>query len=485
MSTKSSSVAYVGQGRSVETPGVLVRRADTAALRAIGDTYAPLPWKPRAWMLTLPVDIIALSAPALGSPEYRHGLLALAALSVALLADAGRYRARLFVSLLDELPSLVGRTFTAAALVACVIALRHTTSDVAEFLRAALVAMALLVVGRAISNYLIVLSRRLGAVAHPTVIVGAGPVGVELKRLLDAQRRYGLQVVGVVDDELRTSRSADLGTLRTGSFDELAQLVGQTRADVLLVADPALEDPALLASLSKPQTRRCDLLVVPRFNELHTQTGLVDHIGAIPVMRIRRPALSGAAWLIKRVTDLVLASVALVILSPVLLACAVAVRIEGGKGIFFTQERITADGRVFKVIKFRSLTPVDDNDSATTWSVASSSRLGPVGRVLRKTSLDELPQLYNILRGDMTFVGPRPERPFFVAKFSEEHPHYGQRHRVRSGLTGLAQVSGLRGDTSISDRARHDNFYIENWSLWLDVKIILRTIGEVVRGGGG
>ena len=128
--------------------------------------------------------------------------------------------------------------------------------------------------------------------------------------------------------------------------------------------------------------------------------------------------------------------------------------------------------------------PVDETESATTWSVADDPRVGPVGRFIRRTSLDELPQLWNVLRGDMTIVGPRPERPYFAEKFTAEHPLYGNRHRVPAGLTGLAQVSGLRGDTPIADRARFDNYYIENWSLWLDIKVLLRTVAEVFRAGG-
>jgi lipopolysaccharide/colanic/teichoic acid biosynthesis glycosyltransferase len=128
--------------------------------------------------------------------------------------------------------------------------------------------------------------------------------------------------------------------------------------------------------------------------------------------------------------------------------------------------------------------PANALDSQTTWSIAGDPRVGKVGRFLRKTSLDEVPQLWNILRGDMTLVGPRPERPHFVEKFTAEHPRYNERHRVVCGLTGLAQVSGLRGDTPISDRARYDNFYIENWSLWLDIKVLLRTINEVTGARG-
>ena len=129
------------------------------------------------------------------------------------------------------------------------------------------------------------------------------------------------------------------------------------------------------------------------------------------------------------------------------------------------------------------MSPVDETDSATTWSVADDARVGPVGRFIRRTSIDELPQLWNVLRGDMTIVGPRPERPFFAEKFAAEHPLYGNRSRMPAGLTGLAQVSGLRGDTPIADRARFDNYYIENWSLWLDTKVLLRTVREVFRSG--
>lgn len=172
-------------------------------------------------------------------------------------------------------------------------------------------------------------------------------------------------------------------------------------------------------------------------------------------------------------------------LCPVMAAVAVAVRLEGGPGVFFRQIRVGADGQCFELLKFRSLRPVDEDESATRWNVRDDERLGPVGKFIRTTSLDELPQLINILRGQMSLVGPRPERPHFVEQFQQTYPHYVARHRVPSGLTGLAQVHGLRGDTSIGERARFDNYYIENWSLWLDVKILLRTVGSVVRGQGG
>jgi exopolysaccharide biosynthesis polyprenyl glycosylphosphotransferase len=184
------------------------------------------------------------------------------------------------------------------------------------------------------------------------------------------------------------------------------------------------------------------------------------------------------------VFDVLASGLALVVTAPVLLLIALAVRLDSGPGILFGQERVGVDGHHFRVLKFRSLRPGDATESQTRWTIVDDPRLTRVGRFLRATSLDELPQLYNILRGDMSLVGPRPERPHFVDEFRSRYPSYEARHRVPSGLTGWAQVHGLRGDTSIDDRARFDNYYIENWSLWLDVKIILRTFSSVLRGAG-
>lgn len=173
-------------------------------------------------------------------------------------------------------------------------------------------------------------------------------------------------------------------------------------------------------------------------------------------------------------------------LSPVLAVAGFLVKRETGGDLLFRQVRIGQDGRAFELLKLQTMKPVSDSVSDTLWSVQSDSeRVGRVGRFLRKTSIDELPQLWNILRGDMSFVGPRPERPFFVEQFQEQYPHYSDRLRMPAGLTGLAQIHDLRGDTSIDDRARFDNRYEDHWSLWSDVKIILKTVPKVFKASGG
>jgi exopolysaccharide biosynthesis polyprenyl glycosylphosphotransferase len=204
----------------------------------------------------------------------------------------------------------------------------------------------------------------------------------------------------------------------------------------------------------------------------------------MPLLRMREAPFRRVSWRLKRVVDVAVAGLSLVALSPVFLACALGVRREGGPGVLFRQTRVGLDGRAFELLKFRSMRPVDNAESATLWSIADDDRIGPIGRLLRASSLDELPQLWNVLRGDMSIVGPRPERPHFVDQFATTFPRYMARHRVPCGMTGWAQIHGLRGDTSVADRARFDNYYIENWSLWLDLKIVARTINVVLTGKG-
>ncbi|MDF3150003.1 sugar transferase, partial [Streptomyces sp. T21Q-yed] len=186
----------------------------------------------------------------------------------------------------------------------------------------------------------------------------------------------------------------------------------------------------------------------------------------------------------KRALDVVLSGSLLVLAGPVLLVCAVVLRVMDGPGVVFRQERIGKDGRPFTMLKLRTHRPASAHEAATRWSVANEQDMSRFCHFLRRTSLDELLQLWNVFRGDMSLVGPRPERPYFVAKFSQAHPGYPARHRMRTGMTGLAQIHGLRGDTSIEDRCRYDNAYIDNWSLWQDVCILLRTAAQFVRPTG-
>jgi exopolysaccharide biosynthesis polyprenyl glycosylphosphotransferase len=431
----------------------------------------------RAWMLTLPVDAMLLMSPLLWEPRQPKAISGMTILSLMLLSNYGRYRARLHLSVLDELPSILGKLLTAAAVIATLIALRHEQEAVTTFLVTIAIAIVLVVIGRVGTTQIIAWARRHRFTRHRTLLIGGGALAAELTQILHRYPRYGLTVLGFVDDG--HDNLAEAVTRRLGGLADLDACVRYTGADVLLIADGDFSERVLLDVVRTPACQPCDLLVVPRMHDLHTQAGLADHIGSIPVMRIRTPALRGPAHLLKRLFDIVIAAAGLIIASPILIVCALAVRLEGGPGVIFRQARVGRDGVEFECLKLRTMRPRSGTEAATKWSISKDPRVGPIGRFLRRTSLDELPQLWNILRGDMSLVGPRPERPHFVNQFSTEYERYAHRHRVQAGLTGLAQVSGLRGDTSIADRARYDNFYIEHWSIWLDIKIVIRTFAAV------
>jgi exopolysaccharide biosynthesis polyprenyl glycosylphosphotransferase len=456
----------------------------TVVLPYVGSPTAHRTRALRAWMLTMPVDLAAFLAPLIWNQTYWKGVLVAGCVTVVAFAVGGLYSGRRHISFLDELPSLCVRLLASAAIVAIIAAERHdSVAYVGAFLRVIAMSSVVVLVGRAVTRHAILVARRRRWVEHSAVVLGGGPVAIELARLLRRYPEYGLRFAGFVDVPSAAHDRTE-STPLIGELDDLEEMIRLVECDVIIIADIECPDSTLLEVARLPGIGACDLWIVPRLREFHAHHGVPDHIGAIPVVRVNRPALSGPKWAVKRASDILAASIALVLLSPVLLLCALATRLEGGPGIFFRQQRIGRYGKPFELVKFRSMRPSSEREAQTTWSVADDPRVGPVGRFLRRTSLDELPQLWNILRGDMTIVGPRPERPFFVDQFSADYPDYPMRHRVPVGLTGLAQVSGLRGDTPISDRARFDNYYIENWSLWLDLKVVLRTVAEVFRGSG-
>jgi exopolysaccharide biosynthesis polyprenyl glycosylphosphotransferase len=431
----------------------------------------------RAWTVVSTVDFGLMVAPLAWRPHQIYAVVTMAVLGTLLLTGGVRYRARLHLSVLDELPSILARLLTATAAVASAFLYMHQWEAMITFLETAGQATALVLVGRVITTRITAFARRRGIAQYHTVLIGGGPLAADLAKILNEHPTYGLKVDGFVDDG--DDFPAEKYVPRLGRLADLDLAVATLCADVLLVADGNFEERALIDSVRTEVCQSANLLIVPRLYQFHTMTGLADHIGSIPVMRIRNPNLHGPSRLIKRVFDIVVVVAASTVLLPVFIAAALAVRIEGGPGVIFRQIRVGLDGKQFQLLKFRTMRPTDDPAAVTMWCGAATGRVGPVGRFLRGTSIDELPQLWNILRGDMTLVGPRPEMPHFVEQFSMQFDRYAARHRVQVGLTGLAQVSGLRGDTSIADRARYDNFYIENWSLWLDIKIILRTFREV------
>jgi exopolysaccharide biosynthesis polyprenyl glycosylphosphotransferase len=438
-------------------------------------TATPPPRPPLA-VLIPSTDLIALAAAALIGRMQLVGL-AFTAVAFVVLFAASRDRARINPQLGADLPGLIGRLAVAALVVAPFAA---SDALIGRFVRGVPFAIALVVCGRALSYAIVRETRARGFILEPTLIVGAGHLGRRLAETLAEHPRFGLEPVGFLDtfDADESLPAPILGT--PGDLEEIVRRFGVQR---VIVAFGGTREPDMV-----PILRACDRLpvevhVMPRFFELGvTKEGsFTDDLWGIPLIRLRRSALSVAAWRTKRGFDLMAATASLVLTAPLFAAAAVAVRLSGPGPVFFRQQRIGQRGQVFECLKFRTMEPTEDPDTA--W-VADEDRYTRAGRLLRTTGLDELPQLLNVLRGEMSLVGPRPERPYFVDRFRVAVPGYDDRHRVPVGITGWAQVHGLRGDTSIESRAVFDNNYVENWSLWLDVVILCRTLGAVLRGEG-
>jgi exopolysaccharide biosynthesis polyprenyl glycosylphosphotransferase len=405
----------------------------------------------------------------------------------------GGYRRRIGLSVLDELPTYimgVGLGLLAVLVFEVVwwgavgrgvdvaLAGPMATAVLAEVVAVLLVGV---VAARTASYRVVRALRRRGVTARTTVVVGSGEVASSIADRIVEHPESGLRLAGAVFAE---GRRPVEGVARLGGPDELARIVVQEGVSDILVGYGSSPDDELVDTLRACDRLDVEIMVIPRLFEMHDLRADEDVLWDIPLRRIRRPTHRGVSWRIKRMFDVISSALALLALSPLMVVIALAVRVELGRGVIFRQQRIGLDGEPFWMLKFRSMRPPPEGRESE-WSVSDPKRVGPIGRFLRRYSLDELPQLWNVLRGDMSVVGPRPERPEYVEWFSQSVRRYGSRHRVPAGLTGLAAVRGLRGDTSIADRAQADNWYIENWSLWFDTKIIARTVLAVVRGTGG
>ena len=436
--------------------------------------------------LILPVaDFLAVSAVFLLTRRFPIELLGFYVIFAALTSHFGLSRPRLAPSALHHLPMLTVSLVTSAATIVSLSALHEGILH-----RNGLPRLLVLVIGAIITLRVAVFvlvrearRRRIGL--NRVLILGCGPVAKALAKNLREHPLYGMEPIAFVDDEpmLEKDDIPLLPVLQPLGF--LPALVRETGAQGIVVAFSRLPDRMTVRAVRACNRLRIDVAVIPRLYDIASWHDRADAVRSMPLVRLRRPVFGSLGSCTKRLFDVVFASVALAVFAPLALLCAIGVRLEGGPGILFRQERVGLDGRRFQVLKFRSLRPADTAESATRWNVSNDDRLGRVGRFLRKTSMDELPQLWNILRGDMSLVGPRPERPHFVEQFTAQFPSYADRHRIRAGLTGWAQIQGLRGDTSISERAAFDNYYIENWSIWFDVEIILRTVSQVLCARGG
>ncbi len=477
--------------RPLERPAEVARRPAEIQRDARGDGI---------WRLTRAVsDVLALTiaggaasvaASALGATWQ----VALMALVLVLFAASGTYRSRRQLRLGEELRRVLGALGFACIATAAAAVLTTEHAGVGDTFAVYWLASAAIVgTGRAVlyGAQRAVQSSATGA--SRTLVVGAGHVGrLTARRLLD-EPQLGLRPVGFLDKEPRASQ--DIGGTRLpvlGASWDLEEVVETERIDTVIVAFSTAPHHVLLDLVRRSWKLGVHVMVVPRLYEVEGRRGHTETLGGLPLVALRGADPTSLPFTVKYAVDRVAALLMLIAVAPLFATVALAVRLSLGSPILFRQQRVGRDGQVFDMLKFRTMhgSPEANGEADAVWArlvlgadaerpaaaPGEAERRSRVGDLLRRLALDELPQLWNVVRGDMAIVGPRPERTQYVEQFEDVVYRYGDRHRVKSGMTGWAQVHGLRGETSLADRIEWDNFYIENWSFWLDVKILVRTV---------
>jgi len=306
------------------------------------------------------------------------------------------------------------------------------------------------------------------------VIVGGNPDAQRIVDSLHQNAWAGIDVRGWF--ATTADRNALESACPLGQLEALGGYVESHRIDQVWIALPMREEAAIAFALNQLQHSTADIKFVPDLFGMHLLNHSVEQVAGLPVINLQQTPLQGSARLLKAVEDRVLAGLILLAILPLMLLIAAAVKLSSPGPVFYRQERMSWNNKTFWMLKFRSM-PVDaEQGTGAVWAKSGESRATSVGAFLRKTSLDELPQFINVLKGDMSIVGPRPERPVFVHKFKQEIPAYMKKHMVKAGITGWAQVNGWRGSTDLHKRIECDLFYIENWTLWFDIKIVILTL---------
>jgi exopolysaccharide biosynthesis polyprenyl glycosylphosphotransferase len=487
MTAESTVPSPAGQPRAAGRAVSVLDPPGAAAGRGLPSGRGSRRLRRTSWTPLLIVDGSGTLAGALVVPGAQRYLLLIAFLGLCVIGlnrQALLYDTSVVPGVLDELPAVCGRVIVGWAVVAALSPLRALPMTV--LVTACAVHCLVACAGRGAVH-----GRRRRALQHrprPALMVGPVQAAMRVAAALQRCPGCGVRPVGIVADAPDSVPDSGDGpalpVLTTG--EEAHRALIQNGVETVLVVGPAtrVRKASLLRELA---ALGCVLWELDADSLSYDPRGRRARAGHLAGFSRRLLSPGAGQWrdsVGKRMLDVVLSGSLLLLVSPVLLVCAAVLRVVDGPGVVFRQERIGKDGRAFTMLKFRTHRPASAHEAATRWSVADQQDISRFCHFLRRTSLDELLQLWNVFRGDMSLVGPRPERPYFVTKFSQVYPGYPARHRMRTGITGLAQIQGLRGDTSIEDRCRFDNAYIDNWSLWQDVCILVRTAALFVRPTG-
>jgi exopolysaccharide biosynthesis polyprenyl glycosylphosphotransferase len=345
------------------------------------------------------------------------------------------------------------------------------------------VSVALIFLYHILVEYILKLFRIKGFNLRKILIIGSGELARRSALKFLEHREFGLMVIGFLSNKKQVI--ADISGIPVlGKYDELREVILREAPDIVYFALPAKEERLTRFLIQQIDNEPVDIKVALDMDGLFLLKNSVSEIDGIPIVTLRESQLIGFQEIIKRIFDFIFALIVVLLATPVFVIIAILIKISSSGPVFYFQERVSLNGKRFGLIKFRTMAVNAEERTGPVWTADNDPRRTKIGIWLRKTGLDELPQFLNVLKGDMSVVGPRPERPEFIAEFRKLHPHYMFRHAVKTGITGLAQVHGLRGNTSLEKRLKYDLDYLNNWSFWLDIKIILMTVPETFKGKG-
>jgi exopolysaccharide biosynthesis polyprenyl glycosylphosphotransferase len=432
--------------------------------------------------------ILPIAAPPAGFPEfilYVPTMFLHIAVIVTVFFFARMYHMPRRFSRIDQARSILTKVTVGAFIVNGIqsFLFRYTIFDPVDYPRSMffyvwILSIIFVILGRELHRLIHNRVRHARLVSDNLLIVGTGKIAHDIIQKIRGHSELGYTLVGIVTDDLRP-HELYAGVPVVGSSFELPYLIDAYSVEQVIIAQPDAGRDQMVDWITLSQRGKVDVKVYPdMFAYMAGDLG-VDDLDGMPLITVRDIALRGWKLSLKRAMDVFGAFVGLVFVSPLFLLTAALIKWESPGPVFYTQERMGLDGKPFQMIKFRSMRADAERDGAG-WTTQNDPRVTRIGRFMRRTSWDEMPQLINVLLGEMSLVGPRPERPIYVQEFRERIPRYMERHREKAGMTGWAQVNGMRGDTSIAQRTSFDLWYVENWSIWLDITIIIRTIIQIV-----
>jgi len=318
--------------------------------------------------------------------------------------------------------------------------------------------------------------RSLGFNVRHVLIAGTGNLALSVAEKISLHSEYGLNVIGFLTAHAEEINSKLGGVQVLGSLNEISAVIKKYGIDQLFIALPLNAHDEMEAVLDSLSEETVDIKVVPDFIKFMNLQSGVEDLDGLPIVGLSESPLYGWNTVVKRLSDIIFSSIFIIVSSPLLILLAILIKFESAGSIIYRQERVGLDGNIFEMFKFRSMQVGAEDETGPIWASKGDDRRTRLGSFLRKTSIDELPQLFNVLMGDMSLVGPRPEREVFVEEFKKSIPKYMLRLKMKAGLTGWAQVNGWRGNTSLDKRIEFDLYYIKHWSLLLDLKIIFMTL---------